>query len=424
MGASSSAPTPRPPPAAPPPPGYDPSTGTYAAPVVHAGVRGVSRGDGGAAARRCSHSAAPTALLPPQPAAHPPPYYGYGHPLPHGPGLGFPPASFVPPPPPLPPAPTAAVAQTATIRNAVNLKKATLKLLPLGDGSGRLVVSFAFDASSPAALSIFVGAAEDAASRCALRSDAPPGGCLLVGAGMGQSFPPRGDGGAPTDAAVAAGALMDAAVARALAAGPPAAGGRHALVVRLEAATGSDASAAATLLASLTPGAPATDGVQSQTTFAALAPDSSSPSGLAPRVLKQKIWVAGVSYELQEIYGMESAARAAAGRGRGGGGGAATATAAAAARTPTLPSTTTTPTVLPGTSASPDDDEERLCVICLSADRDTTALPCRHMCMCAPCAAELRRRSPRCPICRDMVESLLHIKLQGGGGGGEGGGAC
>jgi E3 ubiquitin-protein ligase MGRN1 len=44
--------------------------------------------------------------------------------------------------------------------------------------------------------------------------------------------------------------------------------------------------------------------VQSQTTFAALCTDEEG-GGFEVKVLKQKIWVDGVSYELQEIYGME-----------------------------------------------------------------------------------------------------------------------
>lgn len=53
----------------------------------------------------------------------------------------------------------------------------------------------------------------------------------------------------------------------------------------------------------------------------------------------------------------------------------------------------------------------RECVICLAALRDTTVLPCRHMCMCASCARELQRQQvSTCPICRDEIESLLHIK--------------
>ena len=55
---------------------------------------------------------------------------------------------------------------------------------------------------------------------------------------------------------------------------------------------------------------------------------------------------------------------------------------------------------------------------CLAEARDTTVLPCRHMCMCRACAGELRRQSSRCPICRVHVESLLHIPMARGGAGG------
>ncbi len=39
--------------------------------------------------------------------------------------------------------------QTATIRNAVNLKKNTLKLVPLSDSPGKFSIHFVFDASTP-----------------------------------------------------------------------------------------------------------------------------------------------------------------------------------------------------------------------------------------------------------------------------------
>ena len=45
--------------------------------------------------------------------------------------------------------------------------------------------------------------------------------------------------------------------------------------------------------------------VQSQTTFACVAKNEEGQHMC--KVLKQKIWVEGVSYELQEIYGMEHA---------------------------------------------------------------------------------------------------------------------
>ena len=120
-------------------------------------------------------------------------------------------------------------------------------------------------------------------------------------------------------------------------------------------------------------------------------------------------------------------------------------------------------------------------MICLVNDRDTTVLPCRHMCMCHECAQvrsrrergllwrgfacakgcdgaalegaaftsrgsclckwilkrtllpaarpqELRKQTSKCPICRNHVESLLHIKMhkgqkQGAAGAGPGPGA-
>lgn len=40
------------------------------------------------------------------------------------------------------------------------------------------------------------------------------------------------------------------------------------------------------------------------------------------------------------------------------------------------------------------------CVICLAAERTTTVLPCRHMCMCRECALALKTRTNKCPICR------------------------
>ena len=45
--------------------------------------------------------------------------------------------------------------------------------------------------------------------------------------------------------------------------------------------------------------------VQSQTTFACVAKNEEGQHMC--KVLKQKIWVEGISYELQEIYGMEHA---------------------------------------------------------------------------------------------------------------------
>ncbi|KAJ9554928.1 LOW QUALITY PROTEIN: hypothetical protein OSB04_009542 [Centaurea solstitialis] len=93
------------------------------------------------------------------------------------------------------------------------------------------------------------------------------------------------------------------------------------------------------------------------------------------RVVKQILWVNGTRYELQEIYGI--------GNSIDGG-------------------------------EFDGNDPGKECVICLSEPRDTTVLPCRHMCMCSGCAKVLRFQTNRCPICRQSVERLLEIKVNNG----------
>ena len=58
-----------------------------------------------------------------------------------------------------------------------------------------------------------------------------------------------------------------------------------------------------------------------------------------------------------------------------------------------------------------EEEDEIMCVVCLSEPKDTTVLPCRHMCMCSECARALRFQSNKCPICRNPVESLLEISI-------------
>eukprot|EP00668_Euglena_longa_P011994 GGOE01014417.1.p1 GENE.GGOE01014417.1~~GGOE01014417.1.p1 ORF type:complete len:334 (+),score=59.07 GGOE01014417.1:90-1091(+) len=50
------------------------------------------------------------------------------------------------------------------------------------------------------------------------------------------------------------------------------------------------------------------------------------------------------------------------------------------------------------------------CVICMVNDRDTTVMPCRHMCLCSDCADALRRQTNKCPICRAPIECLMTLK--------------
>jgi len=64
-------------------------------------------------------------------------------------------------------------------------------------------------------------------------------------------------------------------------------------------------------------------------------------------------------------------------------------------------------------SPGPDDlaDDNTECVVCMSSPKDTMVLPCRHMCLCNPCAEVLRFQANKCPICRAPYHSLLQIRV-------------
>eukprot|EP01113_Clastostelium_recurvatum_P008593 TRINITY_DN1407_c0_g1_i9.p1 TRINITY_DN1407_c0_g1~~TRINITY_DN1407_c0_g1_i9.p1 ORF type:complete len:817 (-),score=186.46 TRINITY_DN1407_c0_g1_i9:562-3012(-) len=63
------------------------------------------------------------------------------------------------------------------------------------------------------------------------------------------------------------------------------------------------------------------------------------------------------------------------------------------------------------TGHAQDAEGTRECVVCLTEPRDTTVLPCRHMCLCHPCAETMRTQTNKCPICRAPVKALLKIAL-------------
>jgi E3 ubiquitin-protein ligase MGRN1 len=130
-------------------------------------------------------------------------------------------------------------------------------------------------------------------------------------------------------------------------------------------------------------------------------------------VLKQKIWARGVSYELQEIYGMDggAASRSDAGSGPQNGGAQAAHDAGSGGDGDGNSAGGVAAQGVHGSAAAAAAAE---CVICMSAERDTTVLPCRHMCLCRECALALKTRSNTCPICRWVGWSV------GSGGRGEG----
>lgn len=92
------------------------------------------------------------------------------------------------------------------------------------------------------------------------------------------------------------------------------------------------------------------------------------------KALKQKLFVDGLCYLLQEIYGIENKNN--------------------------------------DKHAQDDDTEDNgsECVICMCDVRDTLILPCRHLCLCNSCADSLRYQANNCPICRAPFRALLQIR--------------
>lgn len=58
------------------------------------------------------------------------------------------------------------------------------------------------------------------------------------------------------------------------------------------------------------------------------------------------------------------------------------------------------------------ENNELLCVICMSDNRDTMLLPCRHLCLCSPCAQSLTHQANSCPICRRSFKAALNVRSE------------
>ncbi|GIL72755.1 hypothetical protein Vretimale_4462 [Volvox reticuliferus] len=257
--------------------------------------------------------------------------------------------------------------QTATIRNQVNLKKQTLALETTSQ-PGVYSITFNFDASAPCRVTTFVCAHEDPRKACKITSQFPPASAISYPRGLNHKFP-------NTSTAAASGHVVNTTSSRVSARElTSVSNDTFPVIIRLEALS-EEGAAEGRSLESLEPGCELPGWVQSQTTYAKLVKEDDGSWGLC--MIKQKIWVKGTAYELQEIYGMEQ--NKAAGNGAAADG--------------------------------YDDLDGNECVICMSAPRDTTALPCRHMCMCHSCASALKTQTNKCPICRNEIESLLHIKI-------------
>ena len=269
--------------------------------------------------------------------------------------------------------PAKSLTQTATIRNAVNLQKSSLRVVPSDGDPQFLQVAFEFDASEPCCAMTFVAVRErlDGSMKSALAhvasvyttgtSPRPFQKSVKYDTGMKQAFPGTKEGASRHGIDLRL--LREDAFLRL---GSGAHESEFPLVVRLATVTEKGLREGHTL-EDIKPGEPMPRWVQGQTTFASV---SREGDGWRVKVLKQRLWDEGDSYMLQEIYGLEK------------------------------------------TNSGRTDGGE--CVICFDRPKNTTVLPCRHFCLCSECADQLlrqQRQGRSCPICRNPVESLLRLKL-------------
>ncbi|RDD36541.1 Mitochondrial ubiquitin ligase activator of NFKB 1 [Trichoplax sp. H2] len=52
---------------------------------------------------------------------------------------------------------------------------------------------------------------------------------------------------------------------------------------------------------------------------------------------------------------------------------------------------------------NPNSDESRLCVVCLTNERDVVLLQCGHVCVCSTCVSQLNL----CPMCRQSIDRIV-----------------
>ncbi|KAJ8754125.1 hypothetical protein K2173_002023 [Erythroxylum novogranatense] len=250
-----------------------------------------------------------------------------------------------------PPPPYVEHQKAVTIRNDVNLKKETLRLEADEENPGKFLVTFTFDATVAGSITVIFFAKEgEDCILTPLKESVHPPVTVNFEQGLGQKF--RQPSGSGIDFTLFEESELlqvgDTDI--------------YPLAVKAEASpvnqNGSD-------------GNPISGATNSQITQAVFEKDKGE---YQVKVMKQILWVNGMRYELQEIFGI-------------------------------------------GNSVDSDveaNDPGKECVICLSEPRNTAVLPCRHMCMCSGCAKVLRFQTNRCPICRQPVERLLEIKVNNG----------
>ncbi|KAH6802630.1 RING/U-box superfamily protein [Perilla frutescens var. frutescens] len=282
----------------------------------------------------------------PNPTANSPTYYHYPHPIP----LAAPHANSVTGRyPMMPPQAIVEHQKAVTIRNDVNVKKETLRVVPDEEDSGKFLIVFSFDATVAGSITLIFFAKEGEDHHLTpMKESLYQPITVQFQQGLSQKFKQ------PSGTGIDLSNFQEGELSKGSDSGV------YPLAIQAEALadakSGNTGSSGAT---------------NSQITLAVFENDKEE---YQVKVVKQILWVNGMRYELQEIYGI-------------------------------------------GNSVEDEFegyDPGKECVVCLSEPRDTTVLPCRHMCMCSECAKVLRFQTNRCPICRQPVERLLEIKVSNG----------
>ncbi|PRQ33620.1 putative aminoacyltransferase, E1 ubiquitin-activating enzyme [Rosa chinensis] len=257
-------------------------------------------------------------------------------------------------PPPLPGAPFVEHQKTVTIKNDVNIKKDSLRVEPDEENPGKFVVAFTFDAAAPGSITVMFFTKEDADfNLIATKESLLKPVKVPFDKGLGQKFRQPSGTGIDFSMFEEIGLTKEGDIEV------------YPLVVKAEAHLVSE-------------GERESEGNSTGNSQITQAVFEKKENGeYKVRVVKQILWVDNMRYELQEIYGIGNAVE----------------------------------------GDQNDNEAGKDCIICLSEPRDTTVLPCRHMCMCSGCAKVLRFQTNRCPVCRQPVERLLEIKVTNGADG-------
>ncbi|XP_071720656.1 probable E3 ubiquitin-protein ligase LOG2 [Rutidosis leptorrhynchoides] len=236
------------------------------------------------------------------------------------------------------------------VKNEVNLKRETLKIVPDEQNPGKFLVNFTYDASVAGSISLYFFAKEvEECNMITTKENLLSPITFESQQGLGLKF--RQESGTGIDFSM----FDESEVIKVSETGV------YPLVIKAEATQFISEDG------NVIPCA-----INSQLTQAVF---EKKRGEYQVRVSKQILWVNEIRYEQREIYGNDSISTAEVDR----------------------------------------NDPGKECFICLSQPRDTTVLPCRHMCMCSGCAKVLRRQTNRCPICKQPVDSLLKFEKKQNG---------